>query len=146
MLTNYLKIAWRNLIRNWSLSTINIVGLSAGLAAVMFIMLFVQDEFSFDRFHKQGDQLYRVVMDTKTPEGKEVVTGATGLPQGPAFKAEIPEVADFCRVKGYEMLFRHKNEGIYQQVMYVDTSFFRLFSFDLLAGRGAGADADHITE
>ncbi|GAB3771995.1 ABC transporter permease [Spirosoma horti] len=137
MLLNYLKIAIRNLVRNASLSTINIVGLSAGLAAVMFIMLFVQDEVSFDRFHKQGDQLYRVVIDTKTATGTEVVTGASGLPQGPTFQAEIPEVAGFCRMQGYEMLFRHKSEGIYQQVMYVDTSFFRLFSFDLLAGADA---------
>ncbi len=134
MLRNYLKIAWRNLMRNRVLSTINIVGLSAGLVAVMFILLFVQDEISYDRFHTQGNQLYRVVMNTTNPEGNELVNGATGLPQGPAFAAELPEVADFCRVKGYEMLVRHKNEGIYQQVMYVDTSFFRLFSFQLLAG------------
>ncbi|SOD89113.1 ABC transporter permease [Spirosoma fluviale] len=141
MLLNYLKIAWRNLVRNWSLSTINIVGLSAGLAAVMFIMLFVQDEFSFDRFHQQGDQLYRVVLNTTNPAGAEVSTGATGLPQGPAFKADLPEVADFCRMQGYEMLFRHKDEGIYQQVLYVDPSFLQLFSFELLAGRSAGPDA-----
>ncbi|MCX6214280.1 ABC transporter permease [Spirosoma sp.] len=137
MLTNYLKIAWRNLVRNWSLSTINIIGLSTGLAAVMFIMLFVQDEFSFDRFHQQGDQLYRVVLKTTNPAGAETSTGATGLPQGPAFKADLPEVADFCRMQGYEMLFRHKDEGIYQEVMYVDPSFFRLFSFELLAGADA---------
>jgi putative ABC transport system permease protein len=134
MLLNYLKITWRNLVRNRALSTINIVGLSVGLAAVMFIMLFVQDEVSFDRFHQQGNQLYRVVLDTKTATGTEVVTGATGLPQGPDFTAGIPEVANYCRMQGYEMLVRHKEEGIYQQVMYVDTSFFRLFSFDLLAG------------
>ncbi|GAB3025415.1 ABC transporter permease [Spirosoma pulveris] len=134
MLTNYLKIAIRNLLRNGSLSMINIVGLSAGLAAVMFILLFVQDEVSFDRFHKQGDQLYRVVMDTKTATGNEVLTGASGLPQGPTFQAELPEVAGFCRMLGFEMLFRYKNEGIYQQVMYVDTSFFQLFNFELLPG------------
>ncbi len=134
MLRNYLKIAWRNLIRNQVLSSINIVGLIAGLVAVMFIGLFVQDEISYDRFHTQGKQLYRVVMNTTNPEGNEMVTGATGLPQGPAFAAELPEVAAFCRVQGYEMLVRHQNEGIYQQVMYVDTSFLRLFSFALLAG------------
>ena len=134
MFRNYLKIAWRNLVRNKVYSAINIGGLSAGLVAVIFILLFVQDEISYDRFHKNGDQLYRVVMNTINPEGKEIVTGATGLPQGPAFTAELPEVADFCRVKGYEMLVRHKQEAIYQQVMYVDTSFFRMFNFEVLAG------------
>ena len=134
MFRNYLKIAWRTLLRNRVLSTINIVGLSAGLAAVMLIGLFVQDEVSYDRFQARGRQLYRVVLNTTTPEGTQVSTGATGIPEGPAFAEELPEVAAFCRVQGYEMLFRKKDEGIYQQVMYVDTSFFRLFSFDLLAG------------
>ncbi|WP_020605237.1 ABC transporter permease [Spirosoma spitsbergense] len=134
MFRNYLKIAWRNLVRNRALSTINIVGLSAGLTAVMFILLFVQDEVSYDRFHAQAGQLYRVVLDTTTPDGNEIKTGATGLPQGPTFVAELPEVAGFCRVQGYEMLVRKKEEAIYQQVMYVDPSFLKLFSFDLLAG------------
>lgn len=134
MLQNYLKIAWRNLLRNRVLSTINIVGLSLGLAAVMFILLFVQDEVSYDRFHDRGDQLYRVVLNATDADGNEVRTGATGVPEGPAFAAELPEVTDFCRVQGYEMLFRKKEEAIYQQVLYVDTAFFRLFSFDILAG------------
>ncbi|GAB3641526.1 ABC transporter permease [Spirosoma arcticum] len=134
MFRNYFKIAWRNLLRNRVLSTINIIGLSAGLAAVMFILLFVQDELSYDRFHARADGLYRVVLNTTNADGNEVKTGATGVPEGPAFAAELPEVADFCRVQGYEMLFRKKEEAIYQQVLYVDTSFFRLFSFDVLAG------------
>jgi putative ABC transport system permease protein len=94
----------------------------------------VQDEVSYDRFHERGNRLYRVVLNTTTADGNDVVTGATGMPQGPAFAADIPEVEGFCRIKGYEMLFRKKDEVIYQQVMYVDTSFFRLFSFGLLSG------------
>lgn len=144
MIRNYLKIAWRNLLRDRVLSMINIAGLSAGLVAVVFIMLFVQDEVSYDQFHARGDQLYRVVLNTTNADGNEVKTGATGVPEGPAFAAELPEVADFCRVQGYEMLFRKKEEAIYQQVLYVDTSFFRLFSFDLLAGRGAGPDRNTL--
>ena len=134
MLTNYLKIAWRNLIRNRVLSTINVAGLSTGLTTVMFILLFVQDEVSYDRFHTRADQLYRIVLNTTSPDGNEIVTGATGLPQGPTFAAELPEVAEYCRVQGYEMLVRKKEDAIYQQVMHVDPSFLRLFSFDLLAG------------
>lgn len=134
MLTNYLKIAWRNLIANRVFSGINIVGLSAGLAAVLFILLFVQDEVSYDRFHERGNRLYRLVQHTTDPEVGERKTSVTGMPQGPTFAREIPEVEAFCRVKGYEMLFRKGSEGIYQQVLYADTSFFRLFSFNLLAG------------
>lgn len=135
MLQNYFTTAWRNLARNRGLSAINILGLSVGLAAVMFILLFVQDEVSYDRFHERGDRVYRVVQNTVAPDGKEVVSGATGIPQGPAFAHELPDVAAFCRVQGYEMLVRQPdNDVFYQQVMYVDTSFFRLFSFGLLAG------------
>ncbi|AKD58637.1 hypothetical protein SD10_18570 [Spirosoma radiotolerans] len=134
MIRNYLKIALRNLVRSKTYSAINIGGLSLGLAAVMFILLFVEDEVSYDRFHKHGNQLYRVVLNSTTPEGREVRTGSTGTPEGPTFDQELPEVAGFCRMVGYEMLVRKQNEGIYEQVMYVDTSFFRLFSFELLAG------------
>ena len=134
MLRNYLKITLRQLWRNRVFSAINIVGLSLGLAAVLFILLFVQDEVSYDRFHERGNRLYRLVRHTTDAEVGERKTSVTGMPQGPTFAREIPEVEAFCRVKGYEMLFRKGSEGIYQQVMYVDTSFFRLFSFNLLAG------------
>ena len=134
MLSNYLKIAWRNLLANCVFSGINIVGLSLGLAAVLFILLFVQDEVSYDRFHEHGNRLYRLVQNTTDPEVGERKTSVTGMPQGPTFAREIPEVEAFCRVKGYEMLFRKGSEGIYQQVLYADTSFFNLFSFKLLAG------------
>ena len=134
MFRNYLKIAWRNLLANHVFSGINIVGMSVGLAAVLFILLFVQDEVSYDRFHERGNRLYRLVRNTTDAEGMERKTSITGMPQGPTFAREIPDVEAFCRVKGYEMLFRKGSEGIYQQVMYVDTSFFKLFSFNLLAG------------
>ena len=134
MLHNYVKVAFRNLARNKTYSAINIGGLSVGLAAVMFILLFVQDELSYDRFHKHSHQLYRIVLQSTTSDGREIRTGSTGTPEGPTFDRELPEVAGFCRMIGYEMLVRKQNEGIYQQVMYVDTSFFRLFSFELVAG------------
>ena len=134
MFSNYLKIALRQLATNRVFSSINIVGLSLGLAAVLFILLFVQDEVSYDRFHERGNRLYRLVRNTTDADGLERKTSVTGMPQGPTFTRELPEIEAFCRVKGYEMLFRKGSEGIYQQVMYVDTSFFHLFSFDLLAG------------
>lgn len=134
MLRNYLKIALRGLATNRVFSSINIVGLSLGLAAVLFILLFVQDEVSYDRFHERGNRLYRLVQHTTDAEVGERKTSVTGMPQGPTFAREIPDVEAFCRMKGYEMLFRKGSEGIYQKVLYADTSFFHLFSFNLLAG------------
>ncbi len=60
MIKNYLKVAWRNLVRNKAFSAINILGLSLGLTCSMLIMLWIQDERSVDAFHKNGKQLYQV--------------------------------------------------------------------------------------
>ena len=134
MFRNYLKVALRNLVKQRVFSFINIAGLSLGLAAVLFILLFVQDEVSYDRFQQRGDRLFRLVQRTKDSNGEVRKSSVTGYPQGPAFAREIPEVQEYCRMRGWEMLFRKGSEGIYQKVMYVDSSFFRVFSFELLAG------------
>ncbi len=61
MLKNYLKIAWRNLMKNKIFSFINILGLTIGITVCMMIFLFIMNEFSFDKFHKQGKNIYRVM-------------------------------------------------------------------------------------
>ncbi len=142
MLRNYLTIAFRTLAKHRAFSFINIAGLSLGLAAVLLILLFVQDEVSYDRFQTRGDRLYRLVTHSKEANGEERKNSVTGYPQGPTFVREVPEVADYCRMHGWEMLFRKNNEGIYQKVMYVDSSFFRLFSFEVLAGNARTALSD----
>jgi putative ABC transport system permease protein len=142
MLRNYLTIAWRNLAKHRGGSFINVAGLGLGLAAVLLILLFVQDEVSYDRFQQRGDRLYRLVKhyaDASTPAGKSSVTG---YPQGPTFARELPEVETYCRMHGWEMLFRKGDEAMYQKVMYVDSTFFQLFSFDLLAGNPRTALTD----
>ncbi|WP_229311086.1 ABC transporter permease [Larkinella soli] len=142
MLRNYLKIAFRNLLKQPVFSLINITGLSLGLATVLFILLFVQDEVSFDRFQERGDRLYRLVYHYTSADRPDGRSSLSGYPQGPAFTREVPEVEAFCRMHGWEMLVRKGTEGIYQRVMYVDSTFFRLFSFGLLAGDPATALRD----
>src|SRR6185436_4237735 len=61
MIKNYFKIAWRNLMKSKVFSLINILGLTIGITVCMMIFLFIMNEFSFDRFHKQGDNIYRVM-------------------------------------------------------------------------------------
>ncbi|HEX9957127.1 MAG TPA: ABC transporter permease, partial [Fibrella sp.] len=63
MLTNYLKIAWRNLLRHKAFSAINIVGLAIGMAACLLILQYVAFELSYDNFHEKGDRIYRVRQD-----------------------------------------------------------------------------------
>ncbi|MFZ1527990.1 MAG: ABC transporter permease [Ferruginibacter sp.] len=137
MIKNYFKTAWRNLRQNKLLSFVNIAGLAIGLACVMLILLFVNDEYSYDRFHTKGDRLVRLVQTDTDTAGNERRSGNTGNPQGPAFFANIPEVENFCRVKGWPMLSKKGNEAIESMVLFADTSIFSMFSFNVLKGNPA---------
>src|SRR5664279_1341464 len=95
MFKNYFKTAFRNLARNKVYSFINIAGLSLGLACTMLIMLYVKDEVSFDRFHKNIHNIYRIVSELSRGE-KMVSTGAL---QGPRFTQNVPGITSFVRVK-----------------------------------------------
>ena len=134
MLKNYFKIAIRNLGRNKLLSIVNITGLAIGLACVILILLFVKDEWSFDKFHKNGKDIYRLVQTTTDTSGKEWRQGNSGLPHGPVFAAEIPEIESYCRIKGWEMTTKKGTEGIKAQVLFADTSVFKIFTLDVLKG------------
>ena len=137
MLKNYFKIAIRNLSRNKLLSFVNITGLAIGLACVILILLFVKDEWGFDKFHKNGKNIYRLVQTTTDSSGKESRSGNTGVPHGPVFAAEIPEIENFCRIKGWEMTTKKGNEGIKAMVLFADPSLFNIFSIDVLKGNAA---------
>ena len=101
MLRNYILVAIRNLKRNKVYSFINIAGLSIGLACCMLIVLYMMDEVSFDKFHKKGDQIYRLTRDEFFPDGKLSNTdGNTGMMQGPGFASDIPEIGTFVRIQG----------------------------------------------
>ncbi len=86
MIKNYFKIAWRNLMKNKVFSFINIFGLTIGLVSFLLIALYVFDELTFDRFHKKGDNIYRIIEFQTTPEGKE--TKIAGVPYQLAEKAK----------------------------------------------------------
>ncbi len=132
---NYLKTAWRNFLKNKAYSFINIAGLSIGLACCMLIILYNNDEVSYDRFHKNVNNIYRIVHTDKDKDGKVTnANGITGMMQGPAFKRNIPEVADYVRMNGYTIPVKVGNEIFEQEGMYVDDNFFSVFTFPLIKG------------
>jgi putative ABC transport system permease protein len=140
MFSNYLKIAWRNIIKNRIYSLINIIGLTLGLTLLMLIIAYVKDDLSFDKMHAKGDRIYRLVQDRVVENGGISKMGNTGLPQGAAFKSELPEVVEYCRFKnGWNTLVKKGNEGIQQNLMYVDNSIFDIFSFKVLEGNRKSA-------
>jgi putative ABC transport system permease protein len=131
----YLLIALRNIFRHRAISFITIFGLSIGVACSMFIFLWVSDELSYDRFNKNGERLYRVEEDQLYSTGLFHVT-VTPWPSGPVWKEKIPEIENSCRMTGPgSLLFRRNDKTFYEdKVSAVDSTFFSMFSYELIEG------------
>ena len=140
MLKSYLKIALRNLWRHKGYSFINIGGLAVGMACALFILLWVQDELSFDRFHDNAKTLYRVEQDQAGGQGTFHVY-VTPYPMGPGLKAAIPEIKDSTRVaRPGTLLVRYGENAFFEsRVGAVDPSILQMFSFPLVSGNAETA-------
>ncbi len=140
MIKNYFIIAWRNLMRHKLYSFINIAGLSLGLATCMLIILYTKDEVSYDRMHKNANQIYRVVTEETNSDGTQNKHGITGMMQGPTFKRLIPEVKNFVRLQSDEVNIKKGTEILTQDILKVDSSFFSVFpSFEFVEGSSKDA-------
>ena len=130
MFKNYFTIAWRNLWRNKVYSFINIAGLSIGLACAMLIILYVKDEVSYDRFHKNVNNIYRIVTQSIDKNGgKGRKDGNTGYLQGPRFAQNIPEIKSFVRVQSGSEDIKTGTEIKSQDLLYVDSTSFLYLLF-----------------
>jgi len=133
MFKNYFKIAFRNIQRNKIYSFINIAGLSLGLACAMLIILYVKDEVSFDRFHKNGNNIYRIASIMQFG-GEEKKLGITGFLQGPRFTQNVSGIKSFVRLQGGRQDFKKGTDIQSQDILYADSTFFSVFTFPLLSG------------
>lgn len=133
MIKNYLKIAVRNLTRNKIFSFINIAGLSLGLTCCMLIVLYTKDEVSFDRFHENKDQLFRIKV-TMSDDRETRTIGSTNAIHGPSFKEEIPEIKEIVRAQSNTFVTRKGNELLSEDVLFAESNFFNVFSMPLLSG------------
>jgi ABC-type antimicrobial peptide transport system permease subunit len=131
MLKTYFKIAYRNLIRHKAYSIINISGLAIGMAASILILLWVQNELSYDRFHKNADQIYRI---TCNASGFKAAVNPAGMPAG--LKAQMPEIKNTVRLSHLSTnLFEVGNRKFEEKrVFYVDDTFLQIFSYALAKG------------
>jgi putative ABC transport system permease protein len=139
MFKNYLRTAFRNLQQNKIYSFINIAGLSIGLACAMLIMLYIQDELSFDRFHKNLNQIYRIDKQDANQDGSAHYGSYTGYLQGPRFSSNIPEIQSFVRFKPGQVDIKTGADVQSQGVSFVDPNFFSVFSFPLVSGDAKSA-------
>jgi putative ABC transport system permease protein len=138
MIRNYFFTALRNLWKNKFYSSINISGLSIGLAVGIMILLWVQDELSYDKFHEQAKNIYKVNSHVGSGEGAKVWTGSPS-PVALFSKSEIPEVENSVRIRdNWEMsLFKYgNNKFIIPGTAFVDNSFFSIFNFKFIKGTG----------
>ena len=139
MFSNYFKIALRNLKKNPGYSVINIAGLAIGLACCVLILLYVQDELTFDLFHQQAGRIYRVVTTQKSPEQGERHFPSVMGPVAPALLAEFPEVSKTVRIRERQGMgrftVRYGENRFYEgDYLVAESSFFEIFDFKLLQG------------
>ena len=140
MFKNYFKIACRVFWRQKAYSAINIAGLALSLACCILILLYVQDELSYDKFHPQAGRVYRVVMEEKQ-EARARRLATTFAPMAPALRAEFPEMAQIVRLLPYNVTVARDQERRFQEsrFFFVDSSFFEVFSFAWLQGEARAA-------
>lgn len=135
MLKNYFKIALRNLTRNKSYAFINIFGLAIGLTCTVLIGLYVLQEFSYDGFHENKDQIYRVV-ESYNSDAEETWFATTFSALAPTLLQEYPSIKRATHVYPTNGLITNSNNAKYQEesIIYADSAFFEMFSFELASG------------
>ncbi len=135
MNTTFFKLAFRSILKNRLNSIINIVGFSIGIAACLFIYLFVKHETSFDNFYPNGDRLYRLV-GSFTSKDNTSLTGFTWFPSAPDIKNELLGVEAYCRVTDQNVAKCYSENNLYEidQFRFADENFFPFFHFKLISG------------
>jgi len=140
MISNYFKVASRNIRRQKLYSFINALGLSIGIAFCLLIYLYIEDERSFDKFHANKELIFRIQeksFDTWQPKPEHPYNESAWIQTGvaPALKADLPEVEFSCRFNpDAEGVVRYQDKAITEHISYTDPDFFKMFSFKLLVG------------
>ena len=136
MFKNYLVIALRNLKRNLSFTIINVIGLAVAMAITVVSLLYISNEFSYDRFHVKKDRIYRVILKSESINEGTTTSSIATAGIAPSLYTDIPEVESMIRLSNPRECFFSYNEKNFPAInmMYVDSTFFDIFSFDLLMG------------
>ena len=135
MFKNYLKIAYRNIIKQKAYSAINIFGLALGLTACILVGLYIWQDFSYDNYHQNSDRLYRLTTHTTDPAGNYSLLQSSAR-IAPAIKQEFPEIDKVSRVYfADENLLVYDDKKFYEEdVIFADEEFFEMFSYNTIMG------------
>ncbi|MEM6648539.1 MAG: ABC transporter permease, partial [Bacteroidota bacterium] len=151
MLKNYWTIAWRSLRKRAGFAAINVLGLAVGLACCLLIGLHIVDELSYDHFHENGERIYRMKQTWSSadqePAPNDFAVWGSAAP-GPLLQAEFPAIEKMVRVSGQHRLLLQYGAHAFQEenYLYADSTFFDVFSFEMLRGdpKQALAQPDQI--
>jgi putative ABC transport system permease protein len=146
MFKNFIISAFRNLLRNKFYAFLNILGLSIGLAAFIFILLYVRDEITYDKHNKKHERIYRIESDFNISNRHDVFA-IVPVPMGPAFKLEFPEVEAFVRLNEVgNALFRYGDKEYYEEDFYfADSNIADVFTINFLSGSPKNALTEPFT-
>jgi len=141
MIKSYFKTAVRFLLKNRTFSLINIIGLAIGTLCCLYILLYVQDQYSYDQHSGQSKHIYRITSILESKGDKHVMASASP-PIAPAMKADFPEVEQFTRAIPFlgvsEHLLSYKEKSFYERdALLVDSTFFDVFTYHFTAGSSA---------
>jgi len=138
MFKNYLKTAFWFLLKNKSFSLINVIGLAIGTLCCLYILLYVEDQYSYDKHQNHAGDIYRITASLSVPGDKHNIS-ACSPPIAPAMKRDFPEVQQFTRVvtdfNAGKHLLRYKEKLVYEdKPVYVDSTFFDVFTYHFTSG------------
>ena len=136
MFRNYLKTAWRNLLKNKVFSLINILGLAIGLCCFLLISMYVLDELSYDKFNTKADRIYRVNSDIRMG-GTDLTLPVTPDIMGATLKKDYPEIEEYARIytSSGPKLIKKGAEFINEpRVGHGDSTLFKIFTLPAISG------------
>jgi len=144
MFKNYFLMAFRNLKKHRTYTLINVFGLALGLSATILILLYLQFEISYDRFHENADSIYRVCIRHLREGMSEGETHVYTPPIGPDMKKDFPEVEDFVRMSTLRVAYLNVDNKAFKvdRIRYASPSLFEVFSFKLKSGNSRTALVD----
>ncbi len=133
MIKNYIKIAWRNLIKNRVFTISNVIGLSLAFSVAILLTMAAVNELSHDRFHENSDSLYQLYTQDQSPTDKEAST-TFSIPSGPAIQDEVAGIKNLSRMTSASPIALYGENEMSLNISYVDSSFFNMFSFPSTTG------------
>ena len=140
MIKNLLLIAIRNFKKDKWYSLLNILGLTIGITFSLFLIFYITDELSYDRYHEKANRIFRIVSYIQEKD-KNTDWAITQLPLGPTLKKDYPEVEEMVRLQGRERtLFKNGDNNFYEtKIYYADSTIFKVFTHKFYEGSPATA-------